>query len=51
MRDWPDFPVCLRNGTEDDEDSGQLRPCPECRGRCEDKNGDPCEWCAGEGWV
>lgn len=27
------------------------RRCPECRGSCEDKHGDPCEWCHGEGEI
>lgn len=27
------------------------RQCPECRGTCEDKHGDPCETCHGEGEV
>lgn len=25
--------------------------CPECRGRCYDKNDDPCEMCMGEGVI
>jgi hypothetical protein len=39
------------SGGEEDEDLEPLRPCPECRGRCEDRNGDPCEGCYGEGWI
>lgn len=28
-----------------------LRTCPECRGSCEDKHGNPCEACYGEGEI
>lgn len=44
----------IERGEEDDPEYKELRavtPCPECRGRCEDKYGRPCEWCHGEGEV
>lgn len=44
----------LQYGSDDDPDIVAVHParkCPECRGRCEDKNGAPCETCCGEGEI
>lgn len=30
---------------------GGMLLCPACRGRCEDKHGEPCERCHGEGEI
>lgn len=46
--------LVIERGEEDDPEQAELRDitvCPECRGRCEDKNGDPCETCFGEGEI
>lgn len=43
--------LMIERGEEDDPGNTVLRagtPCPDCRGRGEDKRGDPCETCCGE---
>ena len=34
-----------------EEDDEQETPCPECKGRCYDRNDDPCRGCHGEGVI
>lgn len=46
--------LMTERGEEDDPDQIALRDitvCPECHGRCEDKNGRPCAVCFGEGEI
>jgi hypothetical protein len=43
----------LELAEEDLKETGEpgSRTCPECRGRCEDKYGRPCDGCFGEGEI